>query len=75
MASEPLEIPGHLDAHEAAQMLGASKRSVNRMIKEKRLPAIEFLGKNFIEREELKRFKATYRRYGRRPAPEEETRA
>ena len=55
-------LKDYIDVHQAAVRLGIRSGSVNRLIKKKQLPAINFLGKNFIEESDFEEFSKTYPR-------------
>jgi excisionase family DNA binding protein len=58
----------YLDLVEAARMLGIHPQSLRRLIKQKKVPAIQFAGKYLIERDKLEMFKSNYDpRPGRKP--------
>ena len=57
-------LADYVDVHEAGELLGIRSRSVNRLIRSRRLNASRFFGKNFIDRSEFEVFAAGYRRQG-----------
>ena len=65
---DPLD--GYIDVHEAAVRLGIRSTSVHRLIEKKRLPALDFLGKVFIEKGDFAAFAANYDRLPASQPPE-----
>ena len=58
----------YLDLVEAARELGIHPQSLRRLIKQGRVPATLFAGKDLIERDKLDMFKSSYDpRPGRKP--------